>query len=150
MKRVLRKKSTSDGTVARAALRVLSTDENEKDVGLDISWAGTARRHAITRHMMDDAAGQMTAYLEIDEDLVKSPEHKSARTTSIDFDGELEPALLLHQDLAEGNGGQAWPAGMALTRYLLRRRRDELKQSSVSVSVFRIWTQRLTHIKDWS
>jgi protein N-lysine methyltransferase METTL21A len=69
----------------------------------------------------------------IGEDLVQSPKHKAALTGTIDFDGLLQPGLVLHQDLANGNGGQAWPAGMVLTKYLLRRKRDELKQSTMFV-----------------
>ena len=46
----------------------------------------------------------------ISEDLVRSPAHRAAETRTIDFDAlHLQPALVLHQDLAEGNGGQAWP-----------------------------------------
>ena len=69
----------------------------------------------------------------VSEDLVQSPAHKAALTGSLDFDGLLRPALKLHQDLANGNGGQAWPAGMVLTKYLLRRKRDELSSASMSV-----------------
>jgi hypothetical protein len=67
------------------------------------------------------------------EDLVQSPHHKAPSTTKVDFDGLLDPALVLHEDLAKGNGGQAWPAGMILTRYLLRRKREELRKASMYV-----------------
>lgn len=70
--------------------------------------------------------------LAISQDLVKSPVHKQPTTTSIDFDGELrETPLRLYEDLAKGNGGQAWPAGRILAKYLLRKNRDELKDSSM-------------------
>ncbi|SMY29453.1 unnamed protein product [Zymoseptoria tritici ST99CH_1A5] len=65
------------------------------------------------------------------EDLVQSPTHKAASTTTVDFDGLLDPGLLLHEDLAKGNGGQAWPAGVILTKYLLRRKREELRTASI-------------------
>lgn len=71
--------------------------------------------------------------LTISEDLIQSPLHKAALTSTLDFDGLLRPALKLHQDLANGNGGQAWPAGMVLTKYILRKKRDELKRASMSV-----------------
>ncbi|KAK5171446.1 Protein-lysine N-methyltransferase efm6 [Saxophila tyrrhenica] len=67
----------------------------------------------------------------IGEDLVQSREHKAPQTSRIDFDGLLQPELVLHQDLAKGNGGQAWPAGMVLAKYLLRRKRDELRESTI-------------------
>lgn len=69
----------------------------------------------------------------ISEDLVQSPTHRAPATGTLDFDGLLQPALQLHQDLANGNGGQAWPAGVVLAKYLLRRKRDELKGASMSV-----------------
>lgn len=69
----------------------------------------------------------------LSEDLVQSPTHKSASTRTVDFDGLLAPPLTLHEDLSEGNGGQAWPAGMILTKYLLRRKREELQHASMCV-----------------
>lgn len=68
----------------------------------------------------------------ISEDFVQSPTHKQQATTELDFDGLLQSRLLkLHEDLAKGNGGQAWPAGRTLTKYLLRQKRDELKHCSM-------------------
>lgn len=56
----------------------------------------------------------------ISEDLVQSPEHKSAGTAEVDFDGLLPTPLKLHEDLKQGCGGQLWPAGIVLAKYLLR------------------------------
>ena len=67
----------------------------------------------------------------ISEDFVQSPPHRAPETITIDFDGLLQPGVKLHQNLAAGNGGQAWPAGMVLAKYLLRKRRDELRNSSI-------------------
>ncbi|KAF4553323.1 Lysine methyltransferase-like protein 2 [Elsinoe fawcettii] len=58
----------------------------------------------------------------ISEDLVKSPDHKPAGISTVDFEGLLKTPLLLHEDLKEGCGGQLWPAGMVLSRYLLRQK----------------------------
>ena len=66
----------------------------------------------------------------LSEDLVTSPTHKPKATQSLDFDGLLTPPLVLHEDLAKGNGGQAWPAGMILTKYILRKKQDELRNAS--------------------
>jgi len=74
----------------------------------------------------------------ISEDLVQSPSHKSAGQQTIDFDGLLDPPLLVHEDLTNGNGGQIWVAGMRLAKYLLRRRRDELKRAT-SMFVLHYW-----------
>lgn len=57
----------------------------------------------------------------ISEDLVQSPQHKPAGASSLGFDGLLETPLKLHEDLTEGCGGQLWPAGMVLSRYILRQ-----------------------------
>lgn len=58
--------------------------------------------------------------LVISEELVESRQHKQAGTTTINFDGLLAPPLKLHEDLTNGCGGQLWPAGMVLAKYLLR------------------------------
>jgi protein N-lysine methyltransferase METTL21A len=71
----------------------------------------------------------------VSEDLVQSPIHKQASTNVVDFDGLLaDHPLKLHEDLAEGNGGQAWPAGMVLAKYMLRRKRDVLENSTMCVA----------------
>lgn len=64
------------------------------------------------------------------EDLVTSPNHQAKSTKDIDFDGLLNTPLTLHEDLAKGNGGQAWPAGMILTKYILRQKQNEMKKAS--------------------
>jgi hypothetical protein len=63
------------------------------------------------------------------EDYVKSPEHIPATIESIDFDGLLDNPLLLHQDLAAGCGGMLWPAGMRMAKYLLKMKRDEMRNA---------------------
>lgn len=82
--------------------------------------------------MNSDADSDFETFL-LSEDLVESRTPKRAETSTIDFDGLLQPPLSLHQDLRSGNGGQAWPAGMVLTKYLLRRKREELRSSSMFV-----------------
>ena len=67
----------------------------------------------------------------ISEDFVQSPTHKPAHTGTIDFGGLLQPPLQLYENLSHGNGGQAWPAGMVLAKYLLRAKREQLKESSM-------------------
>ncbi|KAK4981662.1 Protein-lysine N-methyltransferase efm6 [Elasticomyces elasticus] len=67
----------------------------------------------------------------VSEDLVQSPAHKTAGTSTIDFDGLLEPPLKLHEDLSGGCGGQLWPAGMVLTKYMLRNHSTALQRSSI-------------------
>ena len=60
----------------------------------------------------------------ISEDFVESRQHKTAGESKVDFDGLLEKSLKLHEDLKEGCGGQLWPAGIVLSKYLLRRHRN--------------------------
>ncbi|OCL06592.1 hypothetical protein AOQ84DRAFT_321198 [Glonium stellatum] len=67
----------------------------------------------------------------ISEDLVQSPVHKPAGVSSVDFDGLLSPPLRLQEDLSEGCGGQLWPAGMVLSRYMLQKHKDDIQDSSV-------------------
>lgn len=63
-------------------------------------------------------------------DIVPDQEKKAAGTTSTRFGGLLRQPLLLHEDLKGGCGGQLWPAGMTLARYMLRYHQN-LRDSSV-------------------
>jgi hypothetical protein len=65
------------------------------------------------------AASSQNDVFAIDEDYVPPPPQKLPGITELSFDGLLEPPLLLHEDLKDGCGGQLWPAGMALSRYIL-------------------------------
>lgn len=68
--------------------------------------------------------------LAIGEDLTPLPIYKAASTTTIDFDGLLrEKHLKLHEDLKTGCGGQLWPAGMLLSKQMLRYWRDKLGEA---------------------
>ncbi|KAJ5715016.1 uncharacterized protein N7483_012197 [Penicillium malachiteum] len=57
--------------------------------------------------------------------------NKIAGTTTIDFDGCLSEPLLLKEDLKNGCGGQLWPAGMVLAKYLLTRHQSDLSDKSI-------------------
>jgi len=56
----------------------------------------------------------------VNTDLIEVREQKAPGTTEVDFDGLLHAKLKLHEDLKEGCGGQLWPAGMVLGKYMLR------------------------------
>lgn len=61
--------------------------------------------------------------LDISQDLVQSPDHKAAGTSETTLEGLLSKPLKLHEDLTGGCGGQLWPAGVVLAKYLLRKPR---------------------------
>jgi len=67
----------------------------------------------------------------VSEDLVPSAAIKSAGVSEVDFDGLLLPPLKLQEDLKNGCGGQLWPAGMVLSKYMLRNHRDSLAGKEV-------------------
>jgi len=72
--------------------------------------------------------------LNISEDLVKVRQQKNAETSVITELYDLLPEninLKLHQDLKTGCGGQLWPAGMVLSRYLLRTKPEAIKTGSM-------------------
>jgi len=60
----------------------------------------------------------------ISEDLVESRQQKTAGDSTLDFDQLLHSPLRLHEDLKQGCGGQLWPAGMVLSKYLLRHHKN--------------------------
>ncbi|KAI6843037.1 S-adenosyl-L-methionine-dependent methyltransferase [Hortaea werneckii] len=84
----------------------------------------------------------------ISEDLVQSRTQKQAGTGEVDFDGLLQTPLKLHEDLAKGNGGQAWPAGRVLAKYLLRKKRDELKRSTMLAIALGCQPDQALHVTD--
>ena len=76
-------------------------------------------------------------FLAFGEDFVKSPEHIPASIKSIDFGGLLDPPLLLHEDLAAGCGGMLWPAGMRLAKYLIKMKKEDIRNAeSMCVAMF--------------
>ncbi|KAJ4294608.1 Protein-lysine N-methyltransferase efm6 [Kalmusia sp. IMI 367209] len=62
----------------------------------------------------------------VSEDLVPPAVIRSAGVSEVDFDGLLSPPLKLQEDLKNGCGGQLWPAGMVLSKYILRKHRDDI------------------------
>lgn len=76
--------------------------------------------------------------LAVGEDLSPLPILKSAGTAELDFSGLLSTPLRLHEDLAQGCGGQLWPPGMILAKHMLRYHREDLRQT-------RMWVSRLPH-----
>ncbi|KAJ5570761.1 hypothetical protein N7535_004421 [Penicillium sp. DV-2018c] len=69
--------------------------------------------------------------LNISESLAPPRERKAAATTDLTFDGLLQQPLLLKEDLKDGCGGQLWPAGMVLSRYLLTRHTTDLSNKTI-------------------
>ena len=82
---------------------------------------------------MDSSDDEGNGLFAISEDLVPTREQKSAGSSDIDFDGLLQTPLKMHEDLAEGCGGMLWPAGMVLSKYMLRQDRNSLKDKSMFV-----------------
>ena len=74
------------------------------------------------------------AFFHISEDLVQHAEIRAAGTSEVDFDGLLAKPLKLHENLANGCGGQLWPAGMVLAKYMLRRPEETLKDKTMSAN----------------
>ena len=82
---------------------------------------------------VSDADNEVINPFNISEDFVPSQIHKAAGILTLDFDGFLDPPLRLKEDLKEGNGGQAWPAGMVLAKHLMKHRRKDIEGKSMFV-----------------
>lgn len=67
-----------------------------------------------------------TNVISFGESLVSTPEIKQSSIVETTLDGLLETPLKFKEDLKEGCGGQLWPAGMVLARYMLTYHRDTL------------------------
>jgi hypothetical protein len=69
----------------------------------------------------------------VSQELVPPAPIKPAGISEIDFGGLLSPPLKLHEDLKNGCGGQLWPAGMVLSKYLLRMHSTDLADKTMHV-----------------
>lgn len=67
----------------------------------------------------------------IGESLVPAQEAKQVSITEISLNGLLKRPLKLKEDLKEGCGGQLWPAGMVLARYMLRYHQSDLAHKTM-------------------
>lgn len=65
--------------------------------------------------------------------LIQQATLKPAGVTTVDFDGLLDPPLQLYEDLKDGCGGQLWPAGMVLAKYMLRMHQETIKGKTMFV-----------------
>ncbi|GAB7348036.1 hypothetical protein MBLNU459_g6073t1 [Dothideomycetes sp. NU459] len=97
---------------------------------------------------MDSSDDESRGVFAIGEDLVPSREHKAAGSSVIDFDGLLKTPLKMHEDLAEGCGGMLWPAGMVLSKYMLRQDASGLKQKSILAVALGFEPVQPLHITD--
>lgn len=80
-----------------------------------------------------DSEDESLDLLTFGKELVRQLTLKSAGIASIDFDRLLDPPLQLHEDLSEGCGGQLWPAGMVLAKYMLRMHKETVKGKTMFV-----------------
>lgn len=78
-------------------------------------------------------------------DFVAPAPIKPAGVALVDFDGVLSPPLRVHEDLKNGCGGQLWPAGMVLGKYMLRRHKGDLAGKTMYVPYRRTYTSACTN-----
>lgn len=79
----------------------------------------------------DEVADKLPPFA-ISEDLVPSTIKRPSQTVTLDFNGLLNPPLLLQTNEKEC-GGQLWLAGIVLAEYLLGNKMDELKGKTMFV-----------------
>jgi len=105
----------------------------------DVAWptsSWTTSTPSISSSHHPHKADEDDLFLAISPSIVPVREPKAATTTAVSLGGLLDPPLLLREDLRDGCGGQLWPAGMVLARYLLRYRRGEMSGKSMYVDVY--------------
>lgn len=82
--------------------------------------------------------------IRVSESLAPRRENSVAVATETSFDGLLEVPLYLREDLQDGCGGQVWPAGMALAKYLLRCHVNDLSNKTMWVLLPGLALRRFT------
>jgi len=88
-----------------------------------------------------DSGDEAIDLLTFGKELIAQPTLKPAGITSIDFDGLLAPPLQLQEDLSNGCGGQLWPAGMVLSKYMLRMHEETVKGKTMFVQWAHGWLE---------
>jgi len=68
----------------------------------------------------------------ISEDLVPSTPKRQSQTVALDFNGLLNPPLLIQTNETQC-GGQLWPGGMVLAEYLLQHEMGQLAGKTMFV-----------------
>jgi len=68
----------------------------------------------------------------ISEDLVPSTPKRQSQTVALDFNGLLNPPLLIQTNETQC-GGQLWPGGMVLAEYLLQNEMGQLAGKTMFV-----------------
>ncbi|KAI5291749.1 hypothetical protein KEM52_000078 [Ascosphaera acerosa] len=63
--------------------------------------------------------------------LVPARSDAPSAVTTIDFDGLLAAPVKISQDLRNGCGGQTWPAGMVLAKYMMRNHLRDLQGKTI-------------------
>ena len=67
----------------------------------------------------------------IADNIVPERQQKQAGTSSISFGDLLEKPLTIYEDLKNGCGGQLWPAGMVLSRYMLSYHKSDCSDKHI-------------------
>ncbi|KAM5443964.1 Protein-lysine N-methyltransferase efm6 [Microsporum ferrugineum] len=75
---------------------------------------------------MGDIGEQSPDQLLVSDSLVPPREIQCAGTSTVSLDGILNPPLQLREDLKEGCGGQIWPAGVVLSKYMIENHASDL------------------------
>ncbi|KAJ6107935.1 hypothetical protein N7523_009258 [Penicillium sp. IBT 18751x] len=68
---------------------------------------------------------------DVSDSLAPPRVNKLASTTTLNFDGLLKDPLYLKEDLKDGCGGQLWPAGIFLAKYLLSHHSSDLSGKTI-------------------
>ena len=101
--------------------------------GSDITACIGPSGYSVIPMFSTEVSSESEAVFTIPEELVPSRNDECQPTISLDFDGCLNPPLILKQDLKEGCGGKTWPAGMVMAEYFLRCKLDTLQSKTMFV-----------------
>ena len=86
---------------------------------------------------MSDKDSPIQSPLDISKELLPVSPQKLAGRVRHSFSGLLDPPLILHEDLRDGCGGQTWPAGMLLARFLLGKLHELRGKTMLRVQAWR-------------
>ncbi|KAK2861296.1 hypothetical protein FQN49_004350 [Arthroderma sp. PD_2] len=80
---------------------------------------------------MGDFSEHQPDQLLVSDSLVPPREIQCPGTSTVSLDGILNPPLQLREDLKEGCGGQIWPAGVVLSKYMIEKHASDLQGKTI-------------------
>lgn len=116
------------GLAKASSKKSMATDVTIPTLPIPVTLDGRDEEeiHIHSSNSSEPGSDSEGSQLLIGESLIPVRERKLPGTTVVTLDGLLTEPLLLKEDLKQGCGGQLWPAGLLLSKYMLEEHATDL------------------------